>query len=285
MSALGTAWRRAAARLLAAGNDSAELDARLLLAAAAETDEEAPILVPGAALSAAAAARLEGFLARRLAGEPVARILGRKEFWSLELEVGPATLVPRPETETVVEAALAALPPAARQGPLRIADLGTGTGAILLALLTELPNAHGVGTDLALAALAVARRNAARHGLSDRAGFVAGDFGTALAGPFGLVVSNPPYVATETISTLAPEVREHGPRLALDGGPDGLDAYRVLAADLPRLLAPGGVLVLELGAGQEAAVTLLLAQAGLAPHLSARRDLAGVARALVAVRR
>ena len=282
---LGAALRRAAARLAEAGKDTPELDARLLLASAAGIDPQAPILEPARPFPDMAAAALEALLQRRLAGEPLARILGTREFWSLELEVGPATLVPRPETETVVEAALAALAPSARERPLRIADLGTGTGAILLALLTELPNACGVGTDIAPAALVVARRNAARLGLAGRAGFVAGDFGTALAGPFGLVVTNPPYVATSTIATLDREVRDHGPRRALDGGADGLEAYRALAADLPRLLAPNGVAVLELGAGQQAAVAALLAEGGLRPHVPARTDLAGVPRALVAARR
>jgi release factor glutamine methyltransferase len=281
---LGTALRRAAARLAEAGKDSPELDARLLLAAAAGIDPQAPILEPEQPCEGRAAAALDALLQRRLAGEPLARLLGTREFWSLELEIGPATLVPRPETETVVEAALAALAPSARTRPLRIADLGTGTGAILLALLTELPNAHGVGTDIEPAALAVARRNAARLGLAGRAGFAACDFGAALAGPFDLVAANPPYVASATIATLAPEVCDHEPRRALDGGADGLDAYRALAADLPRLLAPHGVAVLELGAGQEAAVAALLAGGGLRPHLPARTDLAGVPRALVAAR-
>jgi release factor glutamine methyltransferase len=282
---LGTALRGAAARLAAAGKDSPELDARLLIAAAAGLDPQAPILHPEWPFPAIAAATLEALLGRRLAGEPLARLLGAKEFWSLELEIGPSTLVPRPETETVVEAALAALPAGAREGSLRIADLGTGTGAILLALLSELPRARGVGTDIEPAALAVARRNAARLGLAGRAGFVACDFGAALAGPFDLVVANPPYVASATIATLAPEVCDHEPRRALDGGADGLCAYRALAADLPRLLAPRAVAVLELGAGQEAAVAALLAGGGLRPHVPARTDLAGVPRALVAARR
>lgn len=284
MTDLGAALRCGAARLAAAGKESPELDARLLLAEAAGIDPQAPILHPARPLADEAGTRFEALLARRIAGEPVARILGRQEFWSLELEVGPATLVPRPETETVVEAALAMLPAAAGERP-RIADLGTGTGAILLALLSELPAAFGVGTDLAPGALAVARRNAQRLGLAGRAAFVACDFGSALGATFDLVVSNPPYVTTATIAALDAEVRDHGPRLALDGGTDGLSAYRALARDLPRLLGPGGIAVLELGAGQEDAVAALLAEAGLGPHVPARRDLAGIARALVAVRR
>ncbi len=209
-----------------------------------------------------------------------ARILGVKEFWSLKLAVSGATLVPRPETETVVEAALAAV---AAQRPraraLRIADLGTGSGAILLALLSELPEAFGVGTDLDPAALAVARGNARRIGLT-RAAYVACNMAAALRGPFDLIVSNPPYIASGDIATLPPEVRLFDPCRALDGGPDGLDGYRAIAAAVPALLAPDGALVVELGAGQAEPVAALFAAAGLAPA-PPRADLYGVPRALV----
>jgi len=219
--------------------------------------------------------------ARRLAREPVARILGRREFWGLPFMLNAQTLVPRPETETVVASALEAVD---REGPrmraLRVVDLGTGSGALLLALLSELPMARGIGTDLSLAALNCARDNAAALGLAARASFIACDYGIALAGPIDVVVSNPPYVARTDIATLAPEVRDFDPRLALDGGPDGLDGYRAIAADAGRLLAPGGMLVLELGAGQLDAVVALFAATGLAAELP-RHDLSGVARALV----
>jgi release factor glutamine methyltransferase len=219
---------------------------------------------------------------RRLAREPIARILGHKEFWGLRLALSPTTLVPRPETETLIEAALEAIDPAqAKSRAWRIADLGTGTGAILLALLSESPRATGVGSDLDLAALATARENAGALGYAGRAHFVACDFGAALAGGFDLVLSNPPYVASRDIAALAPEVRTYDPARALDGGPDGLAAYRAIAADAARLLAPGGALILEIGAGQAAAVTALLAAEGLrvAPP---RLDLAGIPRAITA---
>ena len=164
----------------------------------------------------------------------VARIVGMKEFWSLPFTVNAATLVPRPETETVVEAALAAVDAGgARNRPLRMLDIGTGSGALLLALLAELPNASGIGTDISIAAVQIARSNSTRNGLADRAGFVACDVAEALCGPFDLVVSNPPYVARDSITQLAPGVRDYEPHIALDGGADGLDAYRAIAAKVP----------------------------------------------------
>jgi len=226
--------------------------------------------------------RIEELGARRLKGEPVARILGHKEFWGLPLRISAATLVPRPESETVVEAALAVIDATGgRMRPLRVADLGTGSGALLLALLSELPQADGVGTDLSAAALAVARDNAIALGLAGRAAFVACDFASALQGPFDLIVCNPPYVATGEIAALAPEVREHDPWLALDGGSDGLVGYRTLAADTARLLAPSGRLVVELGAGQAEAVSALFTQTGLAFWTT--NDLANIPRALTAL--
>ena len=177
--------------------------------------------------------------ARRLAREPVARIIGRKEFWGLSLGLNMQTLVPRPETETVVEAALAALDcGGVRTRPLRILDLGTGSGALMLALLSELPATFGIGTDISSEALCCARDNATALGLARRASFVACDYGAALAGPFDLIVSNPPYIAHGDIATLAPEVSAFDPPRALDGGIDGLDGYRAIAADARRLLAP-----------------------------------------------
>jgi release factor glutamine methyltransferase len=209
----------------------------------------------------------------------VARIIGHKEFWSLPLRITPAVLVPRPETETVVEAALAVVE---RGAAARIADIGVGSGAILLALLSELPNAMAVGTDRDAGALQIARHNAEDLGLAGRAAFVACDFGAALAGACDLVVSNPPYIATREIATLAPEVRDFDPRGALDGGSDGLTAYRAIAADAPRLLAPGGWLVVEVGIGQAEAVTALFAGIGLETPDPPRRDLAGVPRVVKA---
>ena len=259
-----------------------DLDARLLVGHALDLDHTAMAAAAERPLMQHDVAGIAALAGRRLAGEPVARILGRKEFWGLVLQLTPAVLVPRPETETLVEAALAAIDAAGtRHGALRIADLGTGSGALLLALLGELPNAAGVGTDCDPRALAVARANAMRHGLHDRAWFAACDFGQALAGSFDLVISNPPYVASADIATLQSDVRDYDPRLALDGGGDGLAAYRAIAADARRLLAPGGLIVVELGIGQASPVAALLAAAGLivAP---ARPDLAGTPRALPA---
>ena len=226
--------------------------------------------------------RFFDLVARRADGEPVARILGRREFWGLPFALAPATLEPRPDTETVVEAALGLVRGAG--GAASILDLGTGSGCLLLALLSELPDAAGVGVDRSPAAAAAARRNARSLGLGDRARFVAGDWAEAISGRFDLVVSNPPYIATEHIEALAPEVRRHDPALALDGGADGLDAYRAIVADLPRLLAPSGVAVLELGAGQRDAVAGLARAAGLVV-IGSNPDLAGTPRALALGRR
>ena len=233
------------------------------------------------ALESAESAAIEALARRRLAREPVARIVGIKEFWSLPLRITPAVLAPRPETETVVESALDALGAHARLERLRILDIGTGSGALALAMLKELPNAHGVGSDISAPALAVARDNATRLGLGRRCAFVACDVGCALSGAFDLVLSNPPYIAAGEIPALPPEVRDYDPSLALDGGVDGLDGYRAIAADARRLLAAGGRLIVELGAGQEAAVAALFTKAGLRVH-AARKDLAGIARALTA---
>jgi release factor glutamine methyltransferase len=238
------------------------------------------------ATTAAEIDAIVGLAKRRLAHEPVARILGSKEFWGLPLQINPAVLVPRPDTETVVEAALAAVGRCGAQTrALRIADLGVGSGALLLALLSELPHATGVGTDRSLAAIETARANAGRLGLWPRARFVACDYGAALAGGLDLVVSNPPYIPSNHISRLAPEVRDFEPLPALDGGNDGLDAYRAIAADAVRLLVPGGAIVLELGIGQSDMVAGLLAARGLDVPSPARNDLAGIPRALSALRK
>ena len=186
------------------------------------------------------AGTLERHMQRRIAGEPVARILGVKEFWGLDLQLSGATLVPRPDTETVVELALEIWRGEARSNPRpRIADIGTGSGAILLALLSEWRGATGVGTDISLTALQTAKRNAGNLGLAARAAFVACDYAAALSGPFELIVSNPPYICAAEIAGLAREVREHDPHVALDGGVDGLDAYRTIVPEAARLLTPG----------------------------------------------
>jgi release factor glutamine methyltransferase len=280
---ISAARRSLAENFRAAGIDSPELDARILVGHALSLDRAALAAAAGRVLDAGERNAIAALASRRLAREPIARIVGSKEFWSLMLHIDSTTLVPRPETETVVEAALAAIDGAGpRARDLRIADLGTGSGALLLALLTELPAAFGVGTDTSLGALCVARDNAERLQLA-RAAFVACDMGAALRGPFDLVVSNPPYIASSEIAALAPEVRDFDPRPALDGGADGLDCYRTIAAAAPALLKATGALVVELGAGQASAVSDLLAAAGLAPS-PARTDLQGVPRALVATR-
>ena len=273
--------RTLADRFRSAGLDSPDLDARILVGHALGLDHAALAANATRPLTTPDTHAIEDLAARRAAGEPVARITGMREFWGLPLRITAATLVPRPDTETVVEAALAAIVGnGTRQRALRIADLGTGSGALLLALLSELPNAFGVATDISIAALATARDNARRLKLDARAIFTACDFGTALSGGFDLVVVNPPYVASAEIPGLPAEVR-HDPALALDGGADGLAAYRAIATDARRLLVPGGHIVVEIGIGQQAAVAHLFQAAGL-ELLPARADLSGIARALPA---
>lgn len=273
----GEAVRAVAARLRAAGCETPELDARTLAAAAFGLDAAGLIASGGHEAPADERGRLEAFAGRRVAGEPVARILGRREFWGLDFALSPETLVPRPDSETIVEAALAEA--GKRDRALRVLDLGTGTGCLLLAILSERPNAFGVGVDLSPLAATAARENAEALGLGDRATFVAGCWGDALGGTFDLVVSNPPYIRSADVGGLDVEVRAHDPRLALDGGNDGLDAYRALARALPRLLAEDGAAVFELGAGQAGDVSEIMAEAGFAVSPAAP-DLGGVPRAL-----
>ncbi len=258
--------------------EAPEIDARLLIGHALNLSRAQLLSQSDRFIEAREINVISALTARRLKREPVARILGRKEFWSLDLAVTPDVLVPRPETETVVESALDAVG-GARMETLRVLDIGTGSGALLLALLSELPNAAGTGTDISATALTVARANAARHALDARCTFIACDGASAAGGRFDLVVSNPPYIATAEIASLPPEVRNYDPVLALDGGNDGLDVYRAIAADATRLLTPGGRLIVELGAGQESAVRTLFSAAGLTVN-EARKDLAGIARAL-----
>lgn len=264
--------------LRAAAIENPRREARLLLGHAMRSSTEALLRDPRAPVPPEAATRFRAALRARLVATPVAYILGSQGFWTLDLTVSPATLIPRPDSETVVEAALAAFPQA--QAPLRVLDLGTGTGCLLLAVLAERPRAFGVGVDRVPDAAALARENARRNGLADRAAFLAGDWAAALAGRFDLVLSNPPYIESAAIAGLMPEVARHEPRSALDGGADGLDAYRRLVAELPRLLAPGGAAVLELGIGQRAGVEALARAAGLRPA-GCRADLGGVERALL----
>ncbi len=265
-----------------AGIDTADLDARVLLTDALGVPAIALVTDANAPLTTAEARRASAFLARRLAGEPVARILSVREFWGMPFRLGPDTLVPRPDSETLVSAVLEALgPAAARQAPLTVLDLGTGSGCLLVALLSELPDATGVGVDLSAEALSVARFNAQVNGVAARARFVQGRWADGLSGPFDIVVSNPPYIETAAIPALDREVREHDPILALDGGADGLDAYRAIAADLRRILSPSSIAAFEIGAGQARDVDAILRRAGFAPG-PAVRDLAGHDRVLLA---
>ena len=265
-----------------AGLDSPELDARVLVGHALGLDQAALAAAAGRELSDREARHIAVLRERRLAHESVAAIVGSREFWGLPFRVSPATLVPRPDTETVVEAALNAIEAGgARARTLRIADLGTGTGCLLAALLSELPNASGIGVDISLEALTLARDNIRALGLAHRARMLCGNFAGALAGRFDLIVSNPPYIASHEFELLAPEIRRE-PRIALDGGIDGLAAYRAIAADAPRLLAPGGAIVLEAGVNQATSIAALLARGGLAPQ-QPKLDLAGVPRAIVAL--
>lgn len=261
----------AAAVLGAAGIEAPAREARLLLLHALGRPARA-LLDRGEAVAAPGFAAL---VARRAAREPMALILGRQGFWTLELEVSRDTLIPRADSEAVVEAALEAC-----ADPRRVLDLGTGTGCLLLAVLGERKAAWGVGVDLSPNAAALAARNAGACGLAGRAAFLAGDWDAALRGRFDLVLSNPPYIPTPDLDGLMPEVAAHEPARALDGGADGLAAYRRIAAALPGLLAPEGVAVLEVGIGQAEDVAALGAAAGLAV-LGVRHDLGGVARAVV----
>jgi release factor glutamine methyltransferase len=263
-----------AARLQAAGIASARLDARLLLAHALSRSPDMLVVALSETVPTASFAAL---IERRAAREPVALILGRREFWSLDFAVSAATLVPRPDSETVVAAALErerGAPPVRR-----VLDLGTGTGCLLLAVLSEAAEASGVGVDRSPEAATLAARNARALGLDRRAAFVAGNWADSLIGRFDRILSNPPYIPTATLATLMPEVARFEPASALDGGADGLDAYRAIIPALLRLLAPGGRAVLEVGEGQAESVAALGVAAGF--RAETRADLAGIARAVM----
>jgi release factor glutamine methyltransferase len=276
---LEDALAEAAAALAAAGFEEPRRQARRLLSAALDLLPASVLAHPERPLAAAELARLRVFLARMLAREPLSRILGRREFWGLDLALSPDTLDPRPESETLVEAVLRRIPD--HGAPLLLLDLGTGTGCLLLALLRELPAATGIGLDIAPGAAAMARANACALGLRHRASFLVGDWGEALGSAFDLVVANPPYIATPELAGLPGEVGDYDPRRALDGGPDGLLAYRALARGLVRLLAPQGLFACEIGKGQETAVAGILRAAGLA-IAGLEPDLAGTPRVLLA---
>ena len=268
------ARRQLAARLRAAGGDTPILDARLLVEAVAGAGAEDDAL-----LGEQAAADLDGYVARRLAGEPVWRILGEREFWGLTFKLSPATLEPRPDTETLVEAAVHSL--RERRGDaLSVLDLGTGTGCLLIAILSEFRQARGLGIDLSGEACKVAAANALANGVGDRVAFREGDWVKDLEGRFDLIVSNPPYIPGDEIPGLDVAVRAYDPLLALDGGIDGLVPYRLFARELTPFLAPGGIVIFEIGAGQEPDVSALMRAEGFRYH-GARKDLGGHERALI----
>jgi release factor glutamine methyltransferase len=270
---------KAVERLRVAGVETPEIDARALLCFALETDEASLVSDSKTPISDRQKSLFDGLIARRISGEPVARIVGCKEFWSRSFRLGAEILVPRPETETLVEAALSIFPD--RDAALRVLDLGTGSGILLAAILLERKNASGVGVDRSEQALRVARENLDALDIKERAQFVCGNWAAALQERFDLIIANPPYIESGTISSLAREVREYDPLLALNGGADGLDAYRSIIAELPHLLSARGVTILELGAGQEAAVRELAQASDLRAEGPARPDLGGVPRALI----
>lgn len=261
-------------RLAAAGIDNPRLESRLLLAHATGLTSEALLRDLTVDTDFAIFDRL---VTRRAAREPLAFIIGWREFWSLPFQVSPATLIPRPDSETLVEAALALCPD--RSGPYRVLDLGTGTGCLLLAFLSERPCAHGIGVDLSMSAAVLAGRNALALGFAARAAFFHGHWADAISGRFDLVLSNPPYIPTSDLDTLMPDVICHEPRTALDGGTEGLAAYRTIFASLRQLLGASGVAILELGAGQYGAVAALSHAAGF--HSEPRLDLSGTPRAII----
>jgi release factor glutamine methyltransferase len=266
--------------LSAAGIAVPRLEARLLVGHVLGGGVEAVVGDPQRPLTGDQQSRLDALTERRVWREPLAYILGNREFWSLPIRVTADTLVPRPETETVVEAAVAwVVEHRGGDAETRILDLGTGSGCLLAALLSALPRAWGVGVDLSAAALAVARDNAEALGLARRARFAVGDWGSALAGGFDLVVANPPYVSDAELATLAPEIVRFEPRLALAGGADGLAAYRAIVPQLRRLLVPGGAAFLEVGAGQAPPVAAMLAGHGM-QGIDIKTDLAGIGRCL-----
>jgi release factor glutamine methyltransferase len=278
------ALQRLAEACAAAGIEAPRREARLLLLAALAITPEDLLLQPDAPLGQAAQ-RLQEVAGRRLAREPLSRIVGRRAFFDVDFDLNEATLDPRPDTEILVEATLEH---AARRGlasrPIRIIDLGVGSGAILTVLLARLPLATGVGADLSERALAAARHNLERHLGPGRADFLRSDWFDAIEGTFDIIVSNPPYIASADIAALDPEVVRFDPVLALDGGSDGLDAYRILAGGIAARLHPGGFAALECGAGQSAGLSRILAMAGLETQ-EVRRDLAGHDRVVVVSRR
>jgi release factor glutamine methyltransferase len=280
MDALATLIDRAAVELRAAGIEAPRREARLLAALALECTNEALVADPERPVGEREAERLRRFVARRAAREPLSRIRGRREFWSLDFALGPTTLDPRPDSETLVAAALALLPV---DRDLRLLDCGTGTGCLLIAVLSERPRASGIGIDIDPDAVAMASGNAARCGQATRAAFIVADWRDPPAvpdGSFDLVLANPPYIPSAAIASLEPEVARYEPAAALDGGADGLDAYRALAPLLAGRLSASGHVIVEVGEGQAGDVAAILEGAGLV-LVDRKRDLAGIPRCLI----
>lgn len=275
---IGEIFVAAVERLTEAGVAEPRLDARLLIGHALGGGPEIVLGFPERTVGPSEARRIAALVAERARRRPIAQILGRREFWSLPFIVTEDTLDPRSDSECLIGAVLARIMD--RRLPLRILDFGTGTGCLLLSLLHELPGACGTGVDVSPAAAAVAARNAAMLGLAQRTTVVTGNWGAGIAGRFDVIVANPPYIPDFELAALEPEVSLFEPRTALNGGPDGMAAYRALAPDMGRLLADGGIAVVEIGAGQADAVTGIMAGAGLV-HEAAVGDLAGRERALV----
>jgi release factor glutamine methyltransferase len=278
MSRVGELIDEGVAALAAVGRiDNPRGEARMLLAVATGWETATVFGYPEREVPDDASSQFRAFVGRRVAGEPAAHITGVREFWSLPFRVTADTLVPRPDTEAVIELALQSFE--GRPKPEALLDLGTGTGCLLLALLSEFQSATGVGLDISRAALAVAKENAERLDLAERAAFSLADFAEAPEGPFDLIVSNPPYIASADIADLEIEVRKYDPHAALDGGADGLDAYRAIFQVAPERLTEDGILIFEVGAGQASDVQTLGEKAGMV-LLSLRKDLAGIERAL-----
>jgi release factor glutamine methyltransferase len=268
--------RHEIAALLASTSPTAALDARLLVANAIGCTPNEVLLRDDKVAGAVATFRAQTLARRRIAGEPIARIVGDKEFYGLNLALSPETLIPRPDTETLVDAVLVVVD---RDSAVTVLDLGTGSGAILLALLSQLPNARGLGLDISENAVVTARANARRHGLSDRAEFAVGDWTDGIVTRFDVIVSNPPYIATSEIPGLPIEVRDHDPHVALDGGIDGLDAMRIIVSDLDRVLADGGAAFVEIGFGQGPVLATLAQASGFV--CSFGRDIAAIERVAI----
>ena len=276
---LGKAVNAVAEEFKSIGIDSARLDARLIVTRALGLEPQSALLYPEQEITTESSRIILEMVERRMRREPMAQIFGHREFWSLDFLITADSLIPRPDTETLVEAVLSSIGEDGKDNSLNILDLGTGSGCILLSLLSELPNTNGIGIDISEAAVSVAEANAAHLGLSDQSRFQIGNWGQGLDDTFDIIVSNPPYIPAADIEGLAPEVALYEPRGALDGGEDGLDAYRSITMDLKRLLKPDGSAFFEIGVGQADDVVLILSENGFS-GIETLPDLAGIDRVI-----